>query len=88
MRNRLRKIPFIGEMREILESQRKKQKKARKEYGNKRWRSSGEMDDLVFTTTLGSPCVRYVVQKEIDKIRKHNEQKLRSQVSSEFFLSR
>ena len=28
------------------------------------------MDDLVFTTTLGSPCVRYIVQKEIDKIRK------------------
>ena len=68
--NSVREIPFIGEMREILESQMKKQKKARKEYGNKRWRSSGEMDDLVFTTTLGSPCVRYVVQKEIDKIRK------------------
>lgn len=68
--NSIRVIPFIGEMREILESQKKKQKKAKKEYGRNRWRSSGELEDLVFTTTLGSPCVRYIVQKEIDKIRK------------------
>ncbi len=68
--NSVREIPFIGEMREILESQKRKQKRARRELGRKRWRSSGEMEDLVFTTSLGSPCVRYIVQKEIEKIRK------------------
>lgn len=64
--NSVREIPFMGEMEEILKSQKKKQARQRANYGE-RWRSSGEFDDLVFTTSLGSPCARYIVQKEINK---------------------
>lgn len=64
--NSVRTIPFIGEMEEILRSQKSKQAALKKSLG-KRWRSTGELDDLVFTTTMGSPCTRYVVDKEIKK---------------------
>lgn len=36
----------------------------------KRWRASEELGDLVFVTGMGSPCTRYIVQKEINKITK------------------
>lgn len=71
--NSVREIPFIGEMKEILKSQKKKQAKQRKAYGS-RWRSSDDMDDLVFTTTVGSPCVRYIVDKEIKKTLKRMDE--------------
>lgn len=64
--NSIRTIPFLGEMEEILRSQKTKQDRLKEELGG-RFRSSGEFDDLVFTTTMGSPCVRYIVQKEINK---------------------
>ena len=64
--NSIRTIPFLGEMEDILLSQKEKQDRLKKELGG-RFRSSGEFDDLVFTTTMGSPCVRYIVQKEINK---------------------
>ena len=64
--NSIRTIPFLGEMEEILTSQKEKQDRLKEELGG-RFRSSGEFDDLVFTTTMGSPCVRYIVQKEINK---------------------
>ncbi|MDO4487148.1 MAG: tyrosine-type recombinase/integrase [Bacillota bacterium] len=64
--NSTRTIPFIGEMEVILLSQKKKQKLLKKELGA-RWRSTGELDGLVFTTTMGSPCTRYIVEKEIKK---------------------
>lgn len=64
--NSIRTIPFLGEMEEILRSQKAKQDRLKEELGG-RFRSSGDFDDLVFTTTMGSPCVRYIVQKEINK---------------------
>ena len=65
--NSTRQIPFIGEMEEILKSQREKQLSLKKELGG-RWRGKEEFEDLVFTTGMGSPCSRYIVEKEIKKI--------------------
>ena len=62
--NSVRTIPFIGEIEEVLLSQKEKQMALRKELGG-RYRSKGELKDLVFVTTMGSPCTRYVVEKEI-----------------------
>jgi len=64
--NSTRTIPFIGEMEAILLSQKEKQGALRKELGD-RWRSKGELDGIVFTTGMGSPCSRYIVEKEIKK---------------------
>lgn len=72
--NSVRQIPFLGEMEEILQSQRKKQNKLKKELGT-RWRSGGEFKNLVFTTGMGSPCNRYIVQKEIKKAVKQMREK-------------
>lgn len=65
--NSTRQIPFIGEMEEILKSQKEKQLLLKKEVGS-RWRGKEEFEDLVFTTGMGSPCSRYIVEKEIKKI--------------------
>lgn len=72
--NSVRKIPFIGEMKEILKSQKRKQDELRKELGA-RWRGKGELSDLVFTTGMGSPCSRYIVEKEIKKVIKRINEK-------------
>ena len=48
-------------MEEILKAQKKKQDKLKEELGS-RWRSTDDLKDLVFTTGMGSPCVRYVVE--------------------------
>lgn len=72
--NSTREIPFIGEMEEILLSQKKKQEKLRVELGD-RWRGKGELDNLVFTTSMGSPCSRYIVDKEVKKIIKRLREK-------------
>ena len=64
-----RQIPFIGEMEEILKMQKAKTMKLKKELGD-RWRSTGEFDDLVFVSTMGSPCTRYIVDKEVKKVLK------------------
>ena len=68
--NSTRSIPFIGEMRDMLKSQKVKQAELRKNLGEERWRGKGELDNLVFTTGMGSPCNRYIVQKEIKKVLK------------------
>lgn len=65
--NSYRSIPFMGEAEEMLISQKAKQDKQKKAYG-KRWRSGGEYEGLVFTTSLGSPIIRNVAEKEIKKI--------------------
>ncbi len=67
--NSYRSIPFMAETEEILLSQKEKQDRQKKAYGN-RWRSSGEFDNLVFTTSLGSPVIRNVAEKEIKKVVK------------------
>lgn len=72
--NSTRKIPFIGEMEEILLSQKEKQESLKKELGS-RWRGKGELSDLVFTTGMGSPCTRYIVEKEIKKAIKRLREK-------------
>lgn len=50
-------------------SQKKKQQALRRSLGD-RWRGKDEFENLVFTTGMGSPCNRYIVQKEIKKVLK------------------
>lgn len=64
-----RTIPFMGEMEDILKTQKAKTMRLKMELG-KRWRSTGEFDDLVFVSTMGSPCTRYIVDKEVKKVLK------------------
>ncbi|WP_281671951.1 tyrosine-type recombinase/integrase [[Clostridium] scindens] len=72
--NSYRKIPFMGEVEEMLLSQKKKQDRLRKELG-KRYRSDGDFADLVFVTSMGSPVLRYHAEKECKKVVKAiNEQ--------------
>lgn len=67
--NSYRTIPFMGEAEEMFKAQKKKQDKIKKELG-KRYRSDGEFSDLVFTTSMGSPVLRYHAEKEIKKVVK------------------
>lgn len=67
--NSVRKIPFMGEKEEMLLRQKEKQKKAMKSLGS-RWRAKGELTNLVFTTSMGSTCTRYIVEKEVKKVLK------------------
>lgn len=63
--NSVRVIPFMGEAEEMLISQKKKIEHLKMRLG-KRWRSDNK--DIVFSTTMGSYCSRYIVQKEINKV--------------------
>lgn len=72
--NSMREIPFIGEMENILQSQKKKQIQLKKELGS-RWRSKEEFENLIFTTSMGSPCTRYIVEKEVKKVIKRLKDK-------------
>ena len=65
--NSYRKIPFMGEIEEMLLSQREKQQELKKELGN-RYRSTDEFAELVFVTSMGSPATRYIVEKECNNI--------------------
>lgn len=65
--NSYRKIPFIGQVEEMLLSQKEKQKKLKKDL-RCRYRATGELEDIVFCTTMGSPVTRYVAEKEINKV--------------------
>lgn len=72
--NSYRTIPFMGEAEKMFLSQKKKQDKIKKELG-KRYRSNGELSDLVFVTSMGSPVFRYHAEKEVKKVVKAiNEQ--------------
>lgn len=74
--NGYRIIPFMGEAEEMLLSQRKKQKKLRKELG-KGWCGIEGFDNLVFTTLKGSPVTKFVAERNINNIvKKINEQEL------------
>lgn len=46
---------------------KEKQDKAKKELG-RRWRLPKEFENLVFTSSLGSPLTRYVLSNDINKI--------------------
>lgn len=67
--NSYRKIPFLGEAKEMFLSQKQKQEKLKKELGH-RYRSTGEFEDVVFVTTMGSPILRYHAEKECKKVVK------------------
>lgn len=67
--NSYRKIPFMGEAREMFLAQKKKQDKIKRDLG-KRYRSDGEFSDLVFVTSMGSPVLRYHAEKECKKVVK------------------
>lgn len=67
--NSYRKIPFMGEVEEMLLAQKKKQDRLRKELG-KRYRCNGELADCVFITSMGSPVLRYHAEKECKKVVK------------------
>ena len=67
--NSYRTIPFIGEMEEILRSQRTKWLKKKAELG-KRWREKLGLENVVFVTSMGSPCNRYIMEKECTRVYK------------------
>lgn len=67
--NSYRKIPFMGEAKEMFLVQKKKQDKIKRELG-KRYRCEGEFADLVFVTSMGSPVLRYHAEKECKKVVK------------------
>ena len=65
--NSYRRIPFIGEVEEMLKSQKAKQRVLKKNLKD-RYRATGEFEDVVFCTTMGSPVTRYIAEKEINKV--------------------
>lgn len=65
--NSYRTIPFFNGVEENLKAWKDKQDKLKKSLGD-RWRSKGEFEDLVFTTTMGSPVTRYIADKQINKV--------------------
>lgn len=65
--NSYRTIPFMGEAEEMFLAQKKKQEQTKKRLG-KRWREQEGFENLVFTTSLGSPVTRYVAEKQINKV--------------------
>ena len=65
--NSYRKIPFTADVEKMFLSQREKQDRIRRELKN-RWRTSEELGNLVFVTTMGSPVTRYIAEKETRKI--------------------
>ena len=62
--NSVRKIPFFGETREVLEKQFEKVKRKREDLG-KRWRQPEEYGNLVFLTSMGSPIGRYSIESDM-----------------------
>ena len=62
--NSVRKIPFFGETREILEQQFEKVKRKRQDMGE-RWRQPEEFGNLVFLTSMGSPIGRYNIESDM-----------------------
>lgn len=62
--NSVRKIPFFGETREVLEKQFEKVKRKREDLG-KRWRQPEEYGNLVFLTSMGSTIGRYSIESDM-----------------------
>lgn len=73
--NSVRDIPFHGNMEEMLLKQKKKVETLKKSLG-KRYRTKGtDFENLVFVTTMGSPCNRNTVEQEVKKIINRINQK-------------
>ena len=66
-KNSFRKIPFFYETKKLLLDQKEKQEELRSQLKD-RWR--GEIEDLVFTTSMGSPVTRYVLEHDMRQITK------------------
>lgn len=62
-----RKIPFFGETKQLLLDQKEKQDILKKQL-KERWR--GDIEDLVFTTSMGSPVTRYVLEHDMRQLTK------------------
>ena len=65
--NSVRKIPFFGETKSVLESQSHKVERRRKELGRK-WRLTKEFGELIFVTSLGSPVSRHAAERAFKRI--------------------
>ena len=71
--NSFRKIPFVNQTEQLLKSWRIKQTTLKRELGQ-RWRCKPEWD-LVFTTRMGSPVTRYVLQSDLKNVVKNMQLK-------------
>lgn len=71
-KNSIRKIPFFGETKSILLTQKENQIMLKKQLGN-RWRTVDGLEniDFVFTTSLGSPITRYSMKERLDDVSKN-----------------
>lgn len=78
--NSYRKIPFMGELKEILLSQKEKQEKLKERLGV-RYRAKDEFSNLVFVTSQGSPVTRYSAEKQINLIK--NETNIEEMINAE-----
>lgn len=74
--NSVRKIPFFGETRAILESQFEKVKRRKEDMGE-RWRQPEELGNLVFFTSMGSPIGRYSIESDMRYVTKQINEMLR-----------
>lgn len=67
--NSYRKIPFIRNVEEMFRRQLEKVHNLKEKLGP-RYRGTGEFADLVFVTSMGSPCTRYVAEHAINRLVK------------------
>lgn len=67
--NSYRKIPFFGETKKVLQEQNRKQKELKRMLGS-RWRGIEGIDNLVFTSSMGSPVTRYVLEHDMKSLSK------------------
>ncbi len=65
--NSVRKVPFFGETKVILERQFEKIKRKHTDMGE-RWRQPEELGNLVFLTSMGSPIGRYSIESDMRNI--------------------
>jgi len=72
----------MGELEDILKSQKEKDTTLKKELG-KRFRGEGEFDDMVFITTMGTPVNRVVAEREIHKIARDANEKEKNRAEIE-----
>lgn len=64
-----RKIPFMRDVESCLQKQCKKVEDLKKSLGD-RYRATGEFQDCVFVSSMGSPCARYNAEHTINNLVK------------------
>ena len=80
--NSYRDIPFMGNVKEVLLKQKQKQETLKTHLGN-RWRGNDEFNNLVFTTSMGSPVTRYSAESQINNVIKAINEEERIKALSE-----